>query len=179
MNRARDPFEALVVAERGDEFETLTRRAVATSPVAPATGIGAMTAYLHGFDVDDTPLIVGILAHPHEILRARTTVALLASHVGNSVVVVFENGDSRRPIVIGVLQQPDQRPATAVERDSHVAVVADDQRIALSADREISLRCGNASITLTRAGRVIIQGRYILSRSSGYNKIKGAAVDIN
>jgi len=41
------------------------------------------------------------------------------------------------------------------------------------------LRCGDASITLTRAGKVVIQGNYILSRSSGYNKIKGAAIDIN
>ena len=45
--------------------------------------------------------------------------------------------------------------------------------------RQDAARCGDASITLTRAGKVIIKGNYILSRSSGYNKIKGAAVDIN
>jgi uncharacterized protein (DUF2345 family) len=55
----------------------------------------------------------------------------------------------------------------------------DDQRIVLSAEREITLQCGEASITLTRAGKVLIKGTYVLSRSSGYNKIKGAAVDIN
>jgi hypothetical protein len=43
----------------------------------------------------------------------------------------------------------------------------------------VVLRCGDASITLTQAGKVIIRGNYIVSRSSGYNKIKGAAVDIN
>ena len=49
----------------------------------------------------------------------------------------------------------------------------------IEADREVVLRCGDASITLTRAGKVIIKGSYILSRSSGYNKIKGAAIDLN
>ena len=41
------------------------------------------------------------------------------------------------------------------------------------------LRCGDASITLTRAGKVLIKENYVLSRSRGCNKIKGAAVDIN
>ena len=49
----------------------------------------------------------------------------------------------------------------------------------LRAEREIVLECGDASITLTRAGKVLIRGHYILSRASGYNRIKGAAIDIN
>jgi hypothetical protein len=60
-----------------------------------------------------------------------------------------------------------------------VAVQADGDRYEISAEREIVLRCGDSSITLTRAGKVIIKGNYILSRSTGYNKIKGAAIDIN
>jgi hypothetical protein len=178
MNKARDPFDVLVVVEGGDQFDALSRKAVSIPPVAPAP-VGAVAAHLHAFDVDDAPLISGIPAHPHEIVRARTTVALRGSHVGASVVLVYENGDSRCPIVIGVLEQTGRERPAAGEGESHVSVVADDERIVLSADREIVLRCGDASITLTRAGKVIIQGSYILSRSSGYNKIKGAAVDIN
>ena len=34
-------------------------------------------------------------------------------------------------------------------------------------------------ITLTRSGKIIIKGSYIVSHSTGCNKIKGAAVDIN
>ena len=41
------------------------------------------------------------------------------------------------------------------------------------------LRCGKASITLTRAGKVLIRGAYLLSRSSGVNRIKGGSVQIN
>ena len=41
------------------------------------------------------------------------------------------------------------------------------------------LRCGKASITLTREGKVLIKGAYLSSRSSGVNRIKGGSVQIN
>ena len=44
---------------------------------------------------------------------------------------------------------------------------------------EIELRCGKASLILTRAGKVLIRGAYLLSRSSGVNRIKGGSVQIN
>jgi hypothetical protein len=40
-------------------------------------------------------------------------------------------------------------------------------------------RFGQASITLTRAGKVLIRGAYLLSRSSGVNLITGGSVEIN
>ena len=56
---------------------------------------------------------------------------------------------------------------------------ADDEKLILTAEKEIVLRCGLASITLTRAGKVILRGAYLLSRSSGVNRIKGGSVQIN
>ena len=53
------------------------------------------------------------------------------------------------------------------------------ERLELIAEREIVLRCGEASLTLTRAGKIILRGTYVLSRSSGVNKIKGGSVQIN
>ena len=41
------------------------------------------------------------------------------------------------------------------------------------------LRCGKASITLTRAGKVLIRGEYIFSRSTGVNKMKGGSIQLN
>ena len=55
----------------------------------------------------------------------------------------------------------------------------DGERLVFTADKEIVLRCGDASITLTKAGKVIIRGSYLLSRSSGVNRIKGGSVQIN
>jgi hypothetical protein len=104
-------------------------------------------------------------------VAARTTTTLDPAAVGGEVVLLFEDGNPARPIVVGVV-----RPADAT---AGVPAEVDGERVLITADREIVLRCGEASITLTRAGKVLIRGTYVLSRSSGANRIKGAAVEIN
>jgi hypothetical protein len=177
-----DPFEVVVVEEAGDAFAELTRRGVASAADAVATPAatlpGAATARLYGFDLDEQPRLADLPGLPHEIVSGRTTVALLREQIGSTVVVLFEQGDVRRPIVVGVLQ-PVHPTGSAPVPAPLVSAQVDDQRVVLSAEREIVLKCGEASITLTRAGNVLIKGTYVLSRSSGVNKIKGAAVDIN
>jgi hypothetical protein len=64
-----------------------------------------------------------------------------------------------------------------VERPQDVKI--DGRRVTFEAKEEIVLRCGKASITLTRAGKVLIRGAYLLNRSSGVNRIKGGSVQIN
>jgi len=178
MSKLDDPFEVLIVEEGLDEFDALSRKAV--SPASRVSVLpSAATARFHGFDLDDRPLVVGLPDLAHEIVVARTTVRLLRSHIGASVVLLFEGGDVRRPIVVGLLEERGPAIDAAAVPQQLVSIQADDDRFVLSAEREIVLRCGDASITLTRAGKVIIKGAYILSRSTGYNKIKGAAVDIN
>ena len=173
-----DPFEVLVVEQESDKdaFAELTRREVAEREAAPVPA--TVTARLYGFNLEEAPLVVGLPGIPHEVVSARTTSTLLRRHVGSDVVVLFDQGDVRRPIIVGVLQDPRALPPASAP-EPLVSAQVDDQRVVLTAEREIVLRCGEASITLTRAGKVIIKGAYILSRSSGYNKIKGAAVDIN
>lgn len=103
---------------------------------------------------------------------AVSTVRLADDDVDAKVVVAFEKMDQRYPIIIGRLQE---RRITA----SNPRLEIDGERVLLRAEREIELRCGEASIVLTRAGKVLIRGAYVLSRSKGANKIKGAYVDIN
>jgi Domain of unknown function (DUF6484) len=167
MSAHRDPLEVVVIDQQADEFSTLSRKPVGSSPALPTTS-GALTARFDGFDSEDRPLVSGVPGVPGQSIPARATVPLQNTDIGSTVVVLCEGGDLSRPIVVGVLQD---RPP--------VAVHADDQKMVISAEREITLQCGDASITLTRAGKVIIQGAYIVSRSTGYNKIKGATVDIN
>ena len=175
MDNLEDPFDVLVLDERLDPFDDLKRAPERPSASALA---GAATARFQGFALDERPLVGGLPGLPGEVVPAQTTVPLSRSNVGCAVVVVFEGGDVRRPIVLGVLQGPGPAASDATV-PRQLAIDMDDDRIVLSAEREIVLRCGDASITLTRAGKVVIRGSYILSRSSGYNKIKGAAVDIN
>ena len=84
---------------------------------------------------------------------------------------MFERGDLSKPIIMGLLQHAPTR------RESEVQV--DGEKVVFNAEREIVLRCGESSITLTRAGKVLIRGKYVLSRSSGVNRIKGGSVQIN
>jgi hypothetical protein len=89
------------------------------------------------------------------------------------VALMFEGGDPAKPIVVGVLQRPGRPEPKPMD------VEVDGDRLVFSARNEIVLRCGKASITLTRAGKVLLRGAYVSSRSSGVNRIKGGSVQIN
>jgi hypothetical protein len=110
-------------------------------------------------------------------LRARSSVDLHGSHIGSSVVLMFENADPTRPVVVGVLRSQTAWPTA--ERPGQLEVDADGERMVVSAREQLVLRCGKASITLTKAGKVLIEGSYLLSRSSGVNRIKGGSVQLN
>lgn len=53
------------------------------------------------------------------------------------------------------------------------------KHLVLTAEEDVTIRCGASSITLTAAGKIIIRGKYIVSRSSGVQRIKGGSVQIN
>jgi Domain of unknown function (DUF6484) len=141
-----------------------------TPPPAPPRIDGVVVATLAAFDDGGAPRVT----FPGNPLRrpvsARSTVALDAADVGRDVAVSFEQGDPSHPIILGKLWHPE--PAT-------VQATVDNERLVLTAEKEIVLQCGASSITLTRAGKVLIRGAYLLSRSSGVNRIKGGSVQIN
>jgi hypothetical protein len=117
-----------------------------------------------------------------EPVVARATVSLGGDDVDRDVVLLFEGGDRRAPIIVGVIQPPKKLPDRAeADRATLLAigVEADGEKIVITAEKELVLRCGDSSITLTRAGKVVIRGEYIISRSSGVNCIKGGSVRIN
>lgn len=100
-------------------------------------------------------------------------------------VVVFENGDRTRPLIVGFIeplapQAPE--PPREVQRPEAMPFVeadVDGRRVRVTAQDEIVLQCGSASITLRRNGRVVIRGTYVETHSEGTNRIKGGQVQIN
>ena len=148
-----------------------------TGAAAPVTSLinGVVIGLLIGFDAEGAPL-VAYPGNPTETgLPARATTLPTAADLGREVALLFEGGDPRRPLLIGLVQRPERR----ADMTPNGSVDLDDERIVLRAEREIVLKCGKASITLTRAGKVLIRGAYLLSRSSGVNRIKGGSVQIN
>jgi hypothetical protein len=99
------------------------------------------------------------------------------------VLLAFENEDPKLPIVVDLIcdfvEMTDKADNIALLVDETDDVYVDGRRIMFDASEQIVLRCGKASITLTRAGKVLIRGAYVLNRSTGVNKMKGGSVQIN
>jgi len=112
-------------------------------------------------------------------VQARSTVQLDQSHLGQDMVLMFEQGDLGKPIIMGVMQKSGVSPGQEPKHGKTVQVDLDNERLTFTAKKEIVFKCGKASITLTKAGKILIRGSYLLSRSSGVNRVKGGSVQIN
>lgn len=152
-------------------------------PIRP-TFPGALIGSLVAIDPRGRPLVDFAGNAPRKCVAARNTVDLEAKDVGREVALVFEGGNPEKPIIVGLLHQPQPAqptaaPAQASQDRPAIAAKIDGEQIVLSADKEIVLRCGDASITLTKVGKILIRGKYILSRSSGVNRIAGGSIQLN
>jgi Domain of unknown function (DUF6484) len=101
-------------------------------------------------------------------VKALATARYAEVSLGSAVALMFIDGDRARPLAIGLITRPVEPVAPALE-----------ERLTLSAAHEIVLQCGRASLVLTRAGKVLLRGAYVSSRSTGMQRITGASVQIN
>jgi|SRR6516165_5154306 hypothetical protein len=125
---------------------------------------------------DDEPLVefAGNESGPIPA-RFLEAVDLSQSRLGIAVLLLFEQGNPLRPIIVGNVLNT---LATRKEETGRTALL-DDQRLLIEAKNEIELKCGNSSILLKKDGKLILRGAEITSRASGVNRIRGAAVKIN
>lgn len=117
-----------------------------------------------------------------EPLTAISTENLVGQEQGTEVALGFVNGNPAMPIILGLVHKTlEQEQSAAVEtiEERSLDVRLDGETLTLSADKEIVLKCGKSSITLTRAGKVIVKGAYLSNHSTGVNRIKGGSVQIN
>lgn len=109
------------------------------------------------------------------------------------VLLVFEDGDRTRPIVVALLHSESSPFAqllaggqavagetrSAPAADAPVEAKVDGRRVVIEGKDEVVLSCGAASITLRKDGRVVVAGRYVEANASGTNRIRGGVVKIN
>jgi len=164
------------IVEQDDSVPS--RLPLPAGPVPPPPFAGVVIGELLAIGDDGRSPLVRYPDQPGTAaVVARSTVDLHGAHIGRQVVLMFEAANPMRPIVMGVLRPDDASPLYAMAGE--VEVDADGARLLVGAKEQIVLRCGKASITLTRAGKVLIKGSYLLSRSSGVNRIKGGSVQLN
>jgi len=115
-------------------------------------------------------------------VKARSIIPLSGEQVISAierkaeVLLAFDGGDAERPIILGWIQPEVPRACPPPVR---VDAMVDGRRVVVSAEDEIVLSCGKASITLRRNGRVIIHGAYVETKADGINRIKGGSVKVN
>jgi hypothetical protein len=123
-------------------------------------------------------------------LPALSTVPLDAKSIEQAAasqqraVLLFENGDPTRPLLMGLVQAVSSTPLIDAALEGNVPrqemeARVDGQRVVIEGKDEIVLSCGKASITLRRNGKVIIRGVQLESSAAGVNRIKGGSVQIN
>lgn len=152
------------------------------------TGINAQGQPLVNFQesISDAPVV------------ALSTVALNQQQAGRQVALLFADGNPEKPVIMGLIHSPldamienfevvteEKEIAEKGEDNNEVSsaqvddVYLDGKRVVLEAKDEIVFKCGDASITMTKAGKILIRGKYLLNRSSGVNRIMGGSVQVN
>jgi hypothetical protein len=147
----------------------------------PAAAVPARVAMLSRIDAAGIPWLraggaevrARVLA---QIARAELDRALAE---GLPLLVTDEDGDRALPIIVGVVALAAPEPAAADGDAEAPTAEVDGTEVAITGKERIVLRCGQASITLTSAGKIILDGAYISSLSSGVNKVRGGQVRIN
>jgi hypothetical protein len=142
-----------------------------------------VTGHLHGIDDEGRLLFVAEhgdgSAKPVAIGVALSDGVLVpAARQRQRALVVKSTGPSEQWILIGLVRER----ISAAAREAaggQLEVMIDGESLRLTAQNQIELRCGKASLVLRQSGRIIVNGTHVVTSSTGPVKIKGATVAIN
>ena len=125
--------------------------------------------------VEDRRFLVNFAGNPANGPVAAIAVTEVSSLIpGIEVALSFINNDPSQPLILGTINRLEK-----IENHLPIPVETDGKRREITADNELILRCGDASITLTKAGKILLKGTYVSSHAKGVNRIKGGSVQVN
>jgi hypothetical protein len=85
----------------------------------------------------------------------------------------------RSQLKIVQLRRPSPSRVAALQPAQPLVARLDGEQVGLEGRREIVLKCGHASITLRRDGKILVRGIYVETHAKGVNRIKGGSVKVN
>lgn len=102
---------------------------------------------------------------------------------GREVLLTFDGNNPLRPIIIdtiyNIIDEIVENSTAVSNAGTAQKEIINGETIELAAGEQIVLQCGKASITLTKAGKILIKGEYVVSSAKGSNKIKGGSIQLN
>lgn len=132
---------------------------------------GVVIGMFLGFG-ETAPLVV-FPGNPDETaLSARSLTALSSEMIGSEVALLFENGDLRKPLIVG-------RIVDTVRKADDTHVVRDGETVKITASERLELRCGKSVIIMEKDGHLTIRGTYLVSHASASNRIRGGSINLN
>ncbi len=160
--------------QKSEEFLTESPFSVpCIGRIAGAGTQGEVLVEYNGYGPYPARMLVGISSS--ELSRPRQR--------GRELLLVFENGDPGKPIIIGLMADPLEElislEIAGEKTEEPRNVLIDGRQIVIEAEDEVVLKCGKGSIQIRKDGKIIIKGTDLLSRSSGPQRIRGASVNIN
>jgi len=111
---------------------------------------------------------------------AISTITLKPEDIGVARFVLgFQDGNPRKPIILGRIWTPSAEELIAAEETSVNADSPPRKKLVVQADEELELRCGQAVILLQADGRIQLRGRTITSHADVLYRVRGGTVQMN
>ena len=150
------------------QLPSFQQRIALTTVAISRQHIGRQVALMFTQGTNSKPIIMGLI---HSPLQSVLENILENSCNGNTDEIVFaESLSAKQP------KSPQSYDGFPLVNGG---VYIDGKSIVLEGQDEVVLRCGDASITLNKNGKISIRGKYILNRAAGVNRILGASVQVN
>ncbi len=90
-------------------------------------------------------------------------------HVGDTVLMWLPESADQFGVVLGRIEPFTDSKSRADQ----------SEELILTAEKNLTLKCGDGSITIRNDGKILIKGKDLVSQAQCTNRIKGGAVSIN